>query len=126
MTRHAALVFGPREPPARGAGQAVAAGCQHALRGVGWLHRRPTRVLASLYTMVGGKRSADRQKAVGLSQYKLHISMIESRQQTMNLLHQLQESRVDWYPTTESLYVFQADFKEKTVQLRLNDFPDEP
>jgi hypothetical protein len=43
-----------------------------------------------------------------------------------SLLHQLQQSRVDWETTRESPYIFQAVFREKVVLLRLNDFPEEP
>jgi hypothetical protein len=43
-----------------------------------------------------------------------------------NLLDQLQQSRVDWEPTKESPYLFQAVFQGKVVRLRLNDFPEEP
>lgn len=45
---------------------------------------------------------------------------------TESLVEQLRRSVVNWEPTSESKYVFQAVFQNTPVKLRLNDFPDEP
>lgn len=45
---------------------------------------------------------------------------------TNDLIQRLWQCRVDWELSAESPYLFQAAFENKTVQLRLNDFPDEP
>ncbi len=45
---------------------------------------------------------------------------------TTDWLALLKQSKVDWQKTAESPYLFRAVFQGKTVNLRLNDFPDEP
>ena len=44
----------------------------------------------------------------------------------LDLIEQLQQARVDWQPTKNSPYTFEALFCGKQVLLRLNDFPEEP
>jgi len=43
-----------------------------------------------------------------------------------NLITQLLKTKMDWQTTKESPFIFNALFQDKTVQLRLNDFPEEP
>ncbi|HMY56525.1 MAG TPA: hypothetical protein PK671_26385 [Candidatus Obscuribacter sp.] len=41
-------------------------------------------------------------------------------------IEQMQAARLDWEPTPECAFLFRSLFRNKQVQLRLNDFPDEP
>lgn len=43
-----------------------------------------------------------------------------------NTVDKILHSRVDWEPSSESPYIFQATCGGQAVRLRLNDFPDEP
>lgn len=43
-----------------------------------------------------------------------------------NTLDRLLQSAIDWEATQESPYLYQAAFENRTVRLRLNDFPEEP
>ena len=44
----------------------------------------------------------------------------------IDFLDHLQQARVSWETTERSPYIFQSVFQGKVVQLRLNDFPEEP
>ena len=45
----------------------------------------------------------------------------------MKALHQeIKETNIDWVQSEKSKYVFQATVDGEKVELRLNDFPDEP
>lgn len=43
-----------------------------------------------------------------------------------NLIENILRSQVDWEPSAESPYLFQATVEGMRARLRLNDFPDEP
>ena len=46
--------------------------------------------------------------------------------QLEQLLKQLQESRVMWVRTAADKRIFECRFQGATLQLRINDWPDEP
>jgi predicted metal-dependent HD superfamily phosphohydrolase len=43
-----------------------------------------------------------------------------------SLIEKLRATTVDWDPSNDSRYIFQTNFENMLVQLRLNDFPAEP
>jgi hypothetical protein len=51
---------------------------------------------------------------------------MENSSKHKHIVAQIQLSKMDWQSTDNYPYVFQGVFQGQVVQLRLNDFPEEP
>ena len=51
---------------------------------------------------------------------------MENSSKHIHFVEQLQLAKMDWQSTERNPYVFQGVFQGQVVQLRLNDFPEEP